>query len=67
MIKIKNKYLNLNKILSLEYATSEKNNKNYCIISIDSVNVENAKIFMEVTDQDEFNAIINEVKNQINR
>jgi len=65
MIKIKNKYLNLNKILSLEYATSEKNNKNYCIINIDSVNIENAKIFMEVTNQDEFNQIINEVKNQI--
>lgn len=67
MIKIKNKYLNLNKVLSLEYATSEKNGKNYCIINIDSVNIENAKIFMEVTNQDEFNAIINEVKNQINK
>lgn len=67
MIKIKNKYLNLNKVLSLEYAVSEKNNKNYCIISIDSINIENAKIFMEVTNQDEFNEIINQVKNQITR
>jgi hypothetical protein len=67
MIKIKNKFLNPNKVLSLEYATSEKNNKNYCIINIDSINIENAKIFMEVTNQDEFNQIINEVKNQINK
>jgi len=67
MIKIKNKFLNLNKVLSLEYATSEKNGKNYLIINVDSVNVENAKIFIEVTNQDEFNQIINEVKNQINK
>lgn len=66
MIKIKNKHLNSNKVISLEYAVSEKNNKHYCIINIDSVNIESAKIFIEVRNEDEFNQIINEVKNQLN-
>jgi hypothetical protein len=67
MIKIKNKYLNSNKVISLEFATSDKNNKNYIIINVDTVNLENCKIFIEVTGEQEFKEIVEQVKNQINK
>jgi hypothetical protein len=67
MIKIKNKYLNSNKVISLEYATSDKNNKNYLIINVDTINLENCKIFIEVTGEPEFIQIVEQVKNQINK
>lgn len=64
MIKIKNKYLNINKVISLEFATSEKNNKFYVIVFIDTP-MEINKIFIEITGEDEFNFIIDEVKKQM--
>lgn len=67
MIKIKNKYLNSNKVISLEFATSDKNNKNYIIVNLDTINMENCKIFIEVTGEQEFNQIVEQVKNQINK
>lgn len=67
MIKIKNKYLNSNKVISLEFATSDKNNKNYIIINVDTINLENCKIFIEVTNEQEFNQIVEQVKNQISK
>jgi hypothetical protein len=67
MIKIKNKYLNSNKVISLEFATSDKNNKNYLIINVDTINLENCKIFIEVTGEPEFTQIVEQVKNQMNK
>ena len=67
MIKIKNNYLNSNKVISLEYAVSDKNNKNYIIINVDTINLENCKIFIEVTGEPEFTQIVEQVKNQINK
>jgi len=67
MIKIKNKYLNSNKVISLEFATSDKNNKNYIIINVDTINLENCKIFIEVTGEQEFKEIVEQIKNQINK
>jgi len=67
MIKIKNKYLNSNKVISLEFATSDKNNKNYIIVNLDTINLENCKIFIEVTNEQEFNQIVEQVKNQISK
>ena len=67
MIKIKNKYLNSNKVISLEFATSDKNNKNYIIINVDTINLENCKIFIEVTGEPEFIQIVEQVKNQMNK
>ena len=67
MIKIKNQYLNSNKVISLEYAVSNKNNKNYIIVNLDTINIENCKIFIEVTGEQEFNQIVEQVKTQINK
>lgn len=65
MIKIKNKYLNSNKVISLEFATSDKNGKNYLIINLDTVNLENCKMFIEVTGEPEFLQIVEQVKQQM--
>jgi hypothetical protein len=55
MIQIKN--------VSLSYAESEKNNKNYLIVLLDTK--ENNKIFIEVQNESEFTAVLQQVKNQM--
>ena len=67
MIKIKNKYLNSNKVISLEYAVSDKNNKHYIIVNVDTINLENCKMFIEVTGEPEFIQIVEQVKNQLSK
>jgi hypothetical protein len=62
MIQIKNQWINGNKI-SLSYAESEKNNKNYLIVLLDTK--ENNKIFIEVQNESEFTAVLQQVKNQM--
>jgi hypothetical protein len=64
MIQVKNQWVNGNKIVSLSYAESEKNNKNYLILLLDTK--ENNKIFIEVQNESEFMAIMQQVKNQLN-
>lgn len=64
MIQVKNQWINGNKIVSLSYAESEKNNKNYLILLLDTK--ENNKIFIEVQNESEFMAIMQQVKNQLN-
>ena len=63
MIQIKNQWINVNKIVSLSYAESEKNSKNYIIVLLDTK--ENNKIFIEVQNENEFTAILQQVKNQM--
>jgi len=64
MIQVKNQWINGNKIVSLQYAQSEKNNKNYMIIVLDVISKEN-KIFIEVQTENEFTAILQQIKNQM--
>ena len=64
MIQVKNQWINDNKIVSLSYAESEKNNKNYLIVLLDTK--ENNKIFIEVQNESEFMAIMQQIKNQLN-
>jgi|LakMenE18May11ns_1017448.scaffolds.fasta_scaffold8395590_1 hypothetical protein len=63
MIQIKNQWINGNKIVCLSYAESEKNNKNYLIVLLDTK--ENNKIFIEVQNENEFTAVLQQVKNQM--
>lgn len=63
MIQIKNQWINGNKIVSLSYAESEKNNKNYLIVLLDTK--ENNKIFIEVQNENEFTAVLQQIKNQL--
>jgi hypothetical protein len=65
MIQVKNQWINGNKIVSLSFAESEKNNKNYLIILLDVSVKENNKIFIEVQNENEFMAIMQQVKNQM--
>ena len=64
MIQVKNQWINSNKIVSLQFAQSEKNNKNYMIIVLDVISKEN-KIFIEVQTESEFTAILQQIKNQM--
>lgn len=64
MIQVKNQWINGNKIVSLQFAQSEKNNKNYMIIVLDVISKEN-KIFIEVQTESEFTAILQQIKNQM--
>ena len=64
MIQIKNQWINGNKVVSLQYAESEKNNKNYLIVLLD-VSVKENKLFIEVQNESEFTAIVQQVKNQM--
>jgi len=64
MIQVKNQWLNGNKIVSVQFAQSEKNNKNYMIIVLDVISKEN-KIFIEVQTESEFTAILQQIKNQM--
>ena len=65
MIQIKNQWINGNKIVSLSFAESEKNSKCYLIVLLDVSNKENNKIFIEVQNENEFTAILQLVKNQM--
>ncbi len=65
MIQIKNQWINGNKIVSISYAESEKNNKNYLIVLLDVSQKENNKIFIEVQNDSEFTAVLQQVKNQL--
>lgn len=65
MIQIKNQWINGNKIVSLSFAESEKNNKCYLIVLLDVSNKENNKIFIEVQNENEYNAVLQQVKNQM--
>jgi hypothetical protein len=65
MIQIKNQWINGNKIVSISYAESEKNNKNYLIVLLDVLQKENNKIFIEVQNDSEFTAVLQQVKNQL--
>ena len=65
MIQIKNQWINGNKIVSISYAESEKNNKNYLIVLLDVSQKENNKIFIEVQNESEFTAVLQQVKNQM--
>lgn len=65
MIQIKNQWINGNKIVSLSYAESEKNNKNYLIVLLDVSSKENNKIFIEVQNENEFTAVLQQIKNQM--
>jgi hypothetical protein len=64
MIQVKSQWINGNKIVSLQFAQSEKNNKNYMIIVLDVISKEN-KIFIEVQTESEFTAILQQIKNQM--
>ena len=65
MIQVKNQWINTNKIISISFAESEKNNKCYLIVLIDILTKENNKIFIEVANENEFTAILQQVKNQM--
>ena len=65
MLEIKNEFLNKLKLISLSYATSQKNNKNYLIIELDVMDRANNKKFIEVANEEEYKEIINNVKNQL--
>ena len=65
MIQIKNQWINGNKIVSISYAESEKNNKNYLIVLLDVSQKENNKIFIEVQNDSEFTAVLQQIKNQM--
>ena len=66
LIKIKNQFFNSDKVLKLNYAVSEKNQKNYLIVELDTTKPQ-SKEFIEVTDSLEFDAIIQSVSNQLSR
>lgn len=65
MIQIKNQWINGNKIVSLSFAESEKNNKCYLIVLLDVSSKENNKIFIEVQNENEFTAVLQQIKNQM--
>ena len=65
MIEIKNEFVNKLKLISLSYATSQKNNKNYLIIELDVIDRNNNKKFIEVLNEEEYKKIIETVKNQL--
>jgi|LakMenEpi03Aug12_release.lakeMendotaPanAssembly.Ray.scaffolds.fasta_scaffold19382_10 hypothetical protein len=66
IITIKNKLINTNKVISLDYAYSDKVQKHYLIILLDVISTDN-KIYIEVKDQSDYNLIIIDVKNQLNK
>lgn len=65
MIKIKNNYVNGAKIIGVQYAESQKNNKNYLIVEIDAVSADQKKVFIEVDGMTEFNALIGDIRTQM--
>jgi len=65
LINIKRNNVPKEKILNLSYAVSEKNNKHYLIIEIDSINPSQAKIFVEIADEAEFKLILLDISKQL--
>ena len=65
MIKVKNKWINSDKIISLDYATKtvETGTKHWMVIVMDVIN--EPKIFFEIQSESEFQNIVNDVINQL--
>ena len=67
MIQIKNQYVNDNKIITLQFATSEKTNKCWLVVNLDTQTKETNKLFIEVSNENEYLSIIEQVKKQLNK
>lgn len=65
LITVKNNNVPASKVLNLSYAQSAKNNKNYLIIEVDSLNPQQSKIFIEVNDEAEFKNLLVDIGKQL--
>lgn len=65
LIQIKSNNVPKEKILNLSFAQSNKNNKNYLIVEVDSLNPQQSKIFVEVVDEAEFKNLLTEIAKQL--
>ena len=64
LINIKNQYFNSEKVLKFNFATSDKNGKNYLIVELDTMRPQ-TKDFVEVKDEAEFKTIMQLISNQL--
>ena len=65
LIKIKNKNVNSDKIVSIDHAISQESNKQWLVVNLDVHSNEINKIFFEVTNEQEYMAIIQNIKEQL--
>ena len=65
MIQVKNQYVNYNKVITVQYATSEKTNKHWLLITLDTSLKETNKLFIEISGEAEYLAIVEQIKKQV--
>lgn len=67
MIQIKNQYVNHAKMMTVQFATNKANDKSWLIVTMDAQSKELSKLFIEITGESEYLAIIEQIKNQLNK
>ena len=67
MIQIKNQYVNDDKIITLQFATSEKTNKCWLVVNLDTQIKETNKLFIEIAGESEYLSIVEQIKKQLNK
>lgn len=66
MIEIQGKLINTNKVVSIEYKHSDKNQKHYVILLLDVLNEKQNKMFFEVENEQAGKALLAGVKTFFN-
>ena len=65
LIQIKRKNVNADKIVTIDYVTNSEQTKQWLVVNLDVTNAEINKLFIEVQNEQEYLAIIEQIKQQL--
>lgn len=65
LIQIKRKNVNADKIVTVDYVTNSEQTKQWLVVNLDVTNAEINKLFIEVQNEQEYLAIIEQIKQQL--